>query len=108
MLSLAIHELLTNALKYGALANETGQLLIAWRIEALPSGRHLELEWIERGITPQLSTVDPRRIGYGRMLIEEALPYSIGATTRYDIGAERLHCLISVPLSSKSAEGIAK
>jgi len=105
MLSLAIHELLTNAIKYGALASDIGRLSVTWRIEGTSIDRCLALEWVERGISPLPRAADPGRSGgYGRMLIEEALRYSIGATTSYELGAEGLRCLISLPLSMKPTE----
>ena len=97
MLTLAIHELLTNAIKYGALASETGLLSVTWRIE----DQRIVLEWIERGISsPQ--TADGSRRGYGRTLIEEALPYSLSAETKFDLGSDALRCLISLPFATKS------
>jgi two-component sensor histidine kinase len=100
MLTLAIHELLTNAIKYGALASDTGRLSVTWRIEGTPSDRRLVLEWIERGIaSPQAA--DARRHGYGRTLIEEALPYSLSAETKFELDADMLRCLIRLPLATK-------
>lgn len=99
MLSLAIHELLTNAVKYGALLTGTGRLSVTWRVEETPPDRRLVLEWIERGVAPCVSG----RNGYGRMLIEEALPYSLGARTRFDLGTDGLSCSIDLPLSMNGA-----
>jgi PAS domain S-box-containing protein len=101
MLSLAIHELLTNAVKYGALANPTGRLSVNWRIEGSLPNQRLVFEWIERGITQPLST-DPIRSGFGRALIEEALPYSLSAETKLDIGKDILRCWISLPLAANA------
>ena len=97
MLALAIHELLTNAIKYGALASATGRLSVTWRIE----DRRLVLEWVERGIaSPQAAA--SRRKGYGRTLIEEALPYSLAAETKFELG-EGLRCRISLPFAPSDA-----
>ena len=97
MLSLAIHELLTNTIKYGALACDTGRLSVTWRIEGAPPDQRLELEWVERGITPSPS-VAPRPSGYGRRLIEEALPYSLSAETKFELDSDTMRCLIRLPL----------
>ena len=101
MLALAIHELLTNALKYGALANETGRLSVTWQIEGMPPDRRLVLEWIERGIASPSEVAVARPSGYGRTLIEEALPYSLSAETEFHLGSDALHCLISLPFAMK-------
>lgn len=98
-LALAIHELATNARKYGALASESGHLSVSWRIEDAPD-RHLVLEWIERGITPPpAGENDPAHRGYGRKLIERALPYALAAQTRFELAADSLRCTISLPVS---------
>jgi PAS domain S-box-containing protein len=103
MLALAIHELLTNAIKYGAFASETGRLSVTWRIEGMLPDRQLVLEWIERGITSPALPSDPRRNGYGRTLIEEALPYSLSAETTFELGPDGLLCRICLPLGPSDA-----
>lgn len=106
MLSLAIHELATNALKYGALANGTGRLSVTWRNEETPAKRQLVLEWVENVIARPPGAGSHRR-GYGRTLIEEALPYSLGAETRFALGPDTLHCRIGLPLTSNSTREAA-
>jgi PAS domain S-box-containing protein len=101
MLTLAIHELATNALKYGALASEVGRMSVTWRIEGTGLDRRLALEWVERGIAPPPVSTGPTRRGYGRTLIEEALPYSLSARTRFELGADSLRCVISLPLATQ-------
>jgi len=66
MFALAIHELLTNAVKYGAFASESGSLSVTWHIEGMPPNQRLVLEWIERGIALPAPASDPKRKGYGR------------------------------------------
>ena len=99
MFALAIHELLTNAIKYGAFASETGRLSVTWRIEGMLSDQRLVLEWIERGIAASPQAPDARRSGYGRTLIEEALPYSLSAETKFELDSDGLRCLITLPLA---------
>jgi PAS domain S-box-containing protein len=89
-LALALHELSTNAIKYGALANPAGALEIKWSAQSGP----LVLEWRESGF--QVAPAGPRR-GYGRELIEVALPFALGARTRFDLGENGVHCLIELP-----------
>ena len=105
-LALAVHELATNARKHGALANESGDLSVTWHIEAAPS-RRLVLEWIERGITPPpAGGNDPARRGYGRKLIERALPYTLSAQTRFELAADRLHCTIILPVAVEGGKEV--
>jgi PAS domain S-box-containing protein len=89
-LALALHELSTNAVKYGALANPAGKLEITWSAEDGP----LALEWRESGF--QVPQAGSRR-GYGRELIEVALPFALGARTRFDLRDNGVHCLIELP-----------
>jgi two-component sensor histidine kinase len=78
-ISLAVHELVTNALKYGALTTPKGHVHVTWRM-AERDGRHLlALQWRETGVG--LIDVQPRRMGFGRRLLEKALPYELGAET---------------------------
>ena len=71
-LSLAFHELATNATKYGALSADTGQVAVKWALAADPnrSGTRLHLQWTETG-GPEVSP--PTRQGFGSVLIERTL-----------------------------------
>ncbi len=93
-LALVIHELATNARKYGALAVAGGSLSITWRED----GGNLDLVWMERGVDRECAR--SARPGYGRRLIEMALPYSHGATTEYELSEESLRCRILLPLGA--------
>jgi CheY-like chemotaxis protein len=99
MLSLAIHELLTNAIKYGALASPTGRLSVTWWIDGFSPDRRLVLEWNEYGVALPPRSADSVRNGYGRTLIEEALPYSLSAETKFEFAADGLRCRIRLPLA---------
>lgn len=101
-LGLALHELATNAAKYGALAQEGGQLVVAWRIEPRDGPRTLTLVWKEGGVA--LSSEAPARSGYGRELIEKALPYQLGAETRLDFEPDGVRCTMSVSLQDDADE----
>jgi PAS domain S-box-containing protein len=100
--ALALHELATNALKYGALSQADGRLDIRWSVaggtdDAAP---RLQLDWRETCHVPQVETAEtPRRKGYGRELIERALPYQLKATTQYELSPSGVRCSISLPLS---------
>lgn len=75
--ALAIHELVTNALKFGALAGEAGRLSVTWELV----DDRLDLVWAETEVA--VLSVAPIGKGLGREFIEEGLPYQIGATTSF-------------------------
>ncbi len=83
-------------MKYGALAQETGQLMVDWRIETRKGKPWTMLVWKESGVT--LPADVPDRAGYGRELIERALPYQLGAETRLEFAPDGVHCTIAVPV----------
>ncbi|HEX8486152.1 sensor histidine kinase [Sphingomonas sp.] len=96
-LALAIHELSTNALKYGALRSEQGRLHIGWVEHLRDDVPWLCVTWRETGIQPVRAT--PKRArGYGRTLIEQALPHQLGAKTKFEITGDKLRCSIDLPL----------
>lgn len=97
-LALALHELATNARKHGALSEDEGRLSIAWRVRQAPGQeRRLRVEWSETGSSRAMGEAAERR-GYGRELIERALPYSLGAATSYEITPDGVRCTIDLPL----------
>ncbi|TFL18576.1 PAS domain-containing protein [Jannaschia formosa] len=100
-LALAIHELLTNATKYGAFSRPEGRLSIDWHLLEHDGEPRLRVEWRETGV-PVPPPGDPARgSGYGRELIERALPYQLDAQTEYDLGPDGLRCVVLVPVSTR-------
>ena len=102
-LALGLHELTTNARKYGALSDSGGLLTVRWKVEEAVTGRRLVIDWQEEGILHGPAEGEAQDCGYGRRLIEKALPYSLGALTRYHLGADRLDCRIDLPLDRPTA-----
>ncbi|WP_409518532.1 HWE histidine kinase domain-containing protein [Methylobacterium sp. R2-1] len=95
--ALAVHELTTNAVKYGALKGESGRLSVTWELISDEAGsERLALKWIESGVDLQPETVTRR--GYGRELIDQALAYALGGRTDYALGADGVRCRIELPL----------
>lgn len=108
--ALALHELATNAVKYGALAAPNGHLTVRWQVEA-PTGNdppRLYVEWQESGVVMPDVGAAPRGGGYGRELIERALPYQLKAKTSYEFGADGVRCTIAVPISRGRGEGTSE
>jgi PAS domain S-box-containing protein len=97
VLALGLHELATNARKYGALSTDEGRLRIGWHVEQIDGDPCLLLSWIEE-LAVGVAVKRDRR-GYGRELIERALPYSLNAETRYELDDAGLRCTIALPLA---------
>ncbi len=102
--ALALHELATNAVKYGALGQPEGRLAISWRLEASGEDERpwLHVDWLESGVAMPPIDAAPQGGGSGRMLIERALPYQLGAKTTYVMAPDGIHCSISLPVSQKT------
>lgn len=75
--ALALHELATNATKYGALSNAEGAVHIAWTIMSDRDGRRLRLRWMETGGP---AVIPPTRTSFGTALIQRVLASEIGGT----------------------------
>lgn len=108
-LSLALHELMTNTRKYGALATDFGEVSISWTMETNADGDEgLLLKWLEKGFAPHegAALAGGQSSGYGRRLIEQALPYTLSAETTYQLDQDSLYCTIFLPIrvSNKDEE----
>jgi PAS domain S-box-containing protein len=97
-LALAVHELATNARKHGALSSADGQLEVVWRVGTEEGRSWLSLAWREEGLDGTCEPAQTTRGGYGRELIEQALPYALGARTDYRIEGTTVRCTIALPL----------
>jgi len=95
---LALHELATNAVKYGALAQPAGRLEVRWELKDMKPNRQVVIDWSETGI----SVGTPKRKGYGRELIERALPHQLNAKTHLDFSPNGVRCEIVVPVQQES------
>jgi PAS domain S-box-containing protein len=99
--ALALHELATNALKHGALSTATGRLDVSWDVIFDPHGTpRLKVDWRETGVSPCEDA--ETRGGYGRELIEQALPYQLNAEVAYRLTRRGVSCTIVLPLSAAS------
>ena len=100
-LAMALHELATNAVKYGALGQAGAHLTVTWALRPATDGGapRLAIDWSERAVVAPPPTPDARG-GQGRDLIERALPYQLRAQTTYRLTADGVHCTIEVPVSA--------
>jgi len=94
-LSLALHELATNAAKYGALSAPGGQVSISWQFEPLADNR-LRIVWEERG-GPEVAP--PRRRGFGSTLIERLLSAELKGETKFVYEKSGVICVIEAEMS---------
>jgi PAS domain S-box-containing protein len=94
-IGLALHELATNALKYGALTLPRGFIRIAWRLEDVDSSTWLVLDWIETGMSGCVPGT--QRVGFGTVLLEQMLPYDLGARVVSRFEPSGLRCEIRLP-----------
>jgi len=100
--ALALHELATNAVKYGAIAQPSAQLSVTWRIEPGEDGApRLVIDWRESGVV--MPDGPPARRGYGTELITRALPYQLRAQTALEFAHDGVRCRIILPASAFSS-----
>jgi CheY-like chemotaxis protein len=89
--AMVIHELATNARKYGALSVPKGRVWVSWR---LPEGGGLELDWRETG-GPPVST--PERKGFGSRVIRQGLEHQLHGHARIDFAPSGVHVRLWTP-----------
>jgi len=88
--ALAIHELATNAAKYGALSVPEGRLEVSWRL----NGNEMSLDWVERGGP---ASAPPKRKGFGSKVIDASVRHQLGGSLECDWADTGLRCAIRVP-----------
>jgi PAS domain S-box-containing protein len=93
--AMVLHELATNAAKYGALSNCSGQVSVVWRWRSNGSEcRGLALEWRETGGPPVGS---PHSSGHGTSVIRDLIPYELGGTVDYVLAPDGVRCKLEIP-----------
>ena len=97
-LAMALHELGTNAVKYGSLSNDVGRVTVSWTVANSTKPHQLQLTWVESNGPP---VKPPLRRGFGSELIEGMLSHELEANVRRDFSEEGFHCTIEVPLTEK-------
>jgi two-component sensor histidine kinase len=97
-LNLALHELATNAAKYGALSVAEGRVEISWAVV----GDELTLRWVEQGGPPVAGRA---RAGFGARLLQRSLAQELGGEVEWSFPAEGVRCQIRFPLQAPAAAG---
>jgi len=95
-LAMAIHELCSNATKFGALSTEAGKLSVTWKVIGSLGQQTLHLIWLEIDGPP---VEKPKRHGFGSTLIERGLPHELDAKVQRDFLATGVRCTIDIPLT---------
>ncbi|WP_422010179.1 HWE histidine kinase domain-containing protein [Reyranella sp.] len=88
--ALALHELATNAAKYGALSTDNGHLRLVWALD----DEALVIDWIETG-GPLAQ--EPKSLGFGLSIVRSSIEAQFRGGVRYDWRPEGLHCRLSIP-----------
>lgn len=91
-LGLALHELATNAAKYGALSTPEGRVSVRWH---LTSPEVCEVDWKESGGPPVIA---PERRGFGLDLIEKIVSHELKAAVELDFAEDGVRCRLKVPV----------
>ena len=102
--AMALHELATNAVKYGALSGEAGHVELAWQVREAEQGARLELEWREAGGPP---VVAPKGGGFGSRLITQGLPSELNGATELVFASGGVICRIAAPVEATSRPALA-
>ena len=93
-LGLLIHELVTNAAKYGALSTAAGTLSLTWSIT---DGQQILFDWRERGGP---APAQDRKRGFGSDLIEKVISRELRSDIKLEFPASGVHCTFAVPIRS--------
>ena len=96
-LTMALHELCTNAIKYGALSNDTGQVALDWTLDGGGAAARFQLRWKERGGPP---VSPPARTGFGSRIIDEYCRSQVDGEATLLFKAGGLEWSLDAPLSS--------
>ena len=95
VMAMALHELATNAAKYGALSTKNGRVSIRWHrpLNDYPPS-HLVLEWQETGGPP---VVAGGKSGFGTSTIRDQIPYELGGAVEFVLAPEGVRCRVELP-----------
>lgn len=95
-ITMALHELATNAAKYGSLSTPEGTISIEWRLDPK---QQLHLSWIESGGPP---ITDPPQPGFGTSLIRGVIEHELAGSVGIEYPQEGLSCTMIIPMESQS------
>ena len=90
---MAFQELATNAVKYGALSNDVGEVRVEWESVETKGSRALRVTWQETGGPPVQA---PTHRGFGTRLIERGLASDLGGEARIEFARDGLICTLDI------------
>jgi two-component sensor histidine kinase len=96
-LAIALQELATNAVKYGALSNTSGEIRITWTVDETTAPARLHLRWEETGGPP---VEPPTRRGFGTRLIERSLAQELDGDARLEFAPTGVVCTVDAPIQN--------
>jgi two-component sensor histidine kinase/PAS domain-containing protein len=94
-MAMTIHELTTNAAKYGALSGSAGRIEITWSTARRSETNYLQFHWREHGV--QVDNTSPAP-GFGSQVIESMLPYMLDGQSKLTFHPDGAECMIEFPL----------
>ena len=100
-LAMALHELATNAAKYGALSDSQGRVALSWTVTGSGPDRRLRLDWTERDGPP---VSPPARRGFGSRLIQSGLATELDGEVTMDYPSSGVICRLDAPLPEEGKE----
>lgn len=100
--SMALHELATNALKYGALSVPTGTVALSWVIDSRDDGSRLLFRWTEHG-GPPVQT--PTREGFGTRMLKMGIAHELDGSVTLDYQPTGLECTMDLPMNGTIRHG---
>lgn len=96
-ISMAVHELCINAIKYGSLSVDEGHVEVSWQISGDEVKPRFKLTWREFGGLP---VRPPLQRGFGSMMVEQALAFELGGTANVEYLSDGVVCTIEAPLQA--------
>jgi PAS domain S-box-containing protein len=104
-LSLIVHELTTNAVKYGALSCASGQVTVSWEVSRAAGGsRRVRFTWSETG-GPEVHA--PSRRGFGHNLIERATAHELGGSAEIEYPLAGLRCTLTFQVDGEDGDSVS-
>lgn len=97
--AMTLHELVTNAIKYGALSSAHGHVTVSWdRRQSDGAAAYVKIDWRETG-GPRVA--NPVKLGYGTNLIRDMIPHELGGLVDLIFASEGVCCKIEVPIEQR-------
>lgn len=97
LMSLAVHELATNSIKYGALAHPEAALRVSWRLAAYAQTQRLHFEWLEQRTSPAVVMQNSK--GFGSTLVQNLISRKLQGRGEFSFSDSGMRCIIEIPLN---------